>query len=107
LDLPDPEAILRDPTSFRLPERGDRAYAALAAVTAAVLANNTAERWEAAWLAIAAGTENGHADIAVAAVRSLIAHRPDGAAPPLEVLTQMTPVLKTAGLFDVLTRGRR
>jgi MoxR-like ATPase len=107
LDLPDPEAVLRDPTAFRLPERGDRAYAALAAVTAAVLANNTAERWEAAWLAIAAGTENGHADIAVAAVRSLIAHRPDGAVPPPKVLTQMTPVLKTAGLFEVLTRGRR
>jgi len=107
LDLPDPEAVLRDPTAFRLPERGDRAYAALAAVTAAVLANNTAERWEAAWLAIAAGTQDGHADITVAAVRSLIAHRPDGAAPPPEVLSQMTPVLKTAGLFDVLTRGRR
>jgi MoxR-like ATPase len=107
LDLPDPEDVLRDPTAFRLPERGDRAYAALAAVTAAVLANNTAERWEAAWLAIAAGTENGHADIAVAAVRLLIAHRPDGATPPAKVLTQMTPVLKTAGLFDVLTRGRR
>lgn len=107
LDLPDPEDVLRDPTAFRLPDRGDRAYAALASVTAAVLAENTVERWRAAWLAIAAGTKKGHADIAVAAVRTLIAHRPDGATPPPEVLTQMTPVLKTAGLFDVLTSGRR
>jgi ATPase family associated with various cellular activities (AAA) len=107
LNLPDPEAVLQDPTSFQLPERGDRAYAALAAITAAVLSNNTVDRWEAAWRAVAAGTRSGHADIAVAAVRSLIAHRPDGAVPPPEVLTQMTPVLKTAGLLEGLMSGRR
>lgn len=82
LDLPDPETVLSDPGSFRLPDRGDRAYAALAAVTAAVIANNTADRWEAAWQAIAAATGQSQSDIAVAAVRSLIAHRPDGAIPP-------------------------
>ncbi|MGZ4729064.1 MAG: AAA family ATPase, partial [Acidimicrobiales bacterium] len=64
LDLPDPEEVLRDPSSFRLPERGDRAYAALTSVTAAVLADNTATRWQAGWLAVAAGTADGHADIA-------------------------------------------
>jgi AAA domain (dynein-related subfamily) len=106
LDLPDPEAVLRDPASFRLPARGDRAYAALAAVAAAVLADNTVERWEAAWHAIAAGTDAGHADIAVAIVRSLIAHRPDGAVPPARVLTKMTPVLRTAGLFERLAGAK-
>ena len=106
LDLPDPESVLRDPASFRLPDRGDRAYAALAAVTAAVIANNTASRWEAAWQAIAAATRTSQSDIAVAAVRSLIAHRPDGAVPPPEVLTKMTPVLRTAGLFERLIGGR-
>src|SRR5689334_2438104 len=34
MDLPDPEQVLADPASFRLPERGDRAYAALAAIAA-------------------------------------------------------------------------
>ncbi len=106
LDLPDPETVLADPASFRLPDRGDRAYAALASVTAAVIANNTAPRWEAAWAAISAATSGKHADIAVAAVRSLIAHRPDGAMPPPDVLSQMTPVLRTAGLFERLTGGR-
>jgi len=106
LDLPDPEDALRDPQSFRLPERGDRAYAALASVTAAVLADNTAARWEAAWSAISAATGSRHADIAVTAVRTLIAHRPDGATPPPDVLTKMTPVLRTAGLFERLTGGR-
>lgn len=106
LDLPDAEAVLRDPTSFRLPERGDRAYAALAAVTAAVLADNTPQRWEAAWQAIAAGTGDHHGDIAVAALRSLISHRPDGATPPGDVLAQMAPLLRTAGMFDRLTGNR-
>jgi len=106
LDLPDPETVLRDPASFRLPDRGARAYAALAGVTAAVIANNTAPRWEAAWRAIAAATGGSQSDIAVAAVRSLIAHRPDGAVPPAAVLTAMTPVLRTAGLFERLTGGR-
>ncbi len=38
-DLPDPEAVLADPDSFALPERGDRAYAALTSVAAAVAAD--------------------------------------------------------------------
>jgi hypothetical protein len=73
---------------------------------AAVIGNNTASRWEAAWRAIAAATSESQADIAVAAVRTLISHRPDGAVPPAEVLTRMAPVLRTAGLFERLTGGR-
>jgi MoxR-like ATPase len=106
LDLPDAEDVLRDPASFRLPDRGDRAYAALASVTAAVLADNTPARWEAAWAAISAAAGGHHADIAVAAVRTLTAHRPDGAVPPPDVLLKMAPVLRTAGLFERLTGGR-
>lgn len=102
LGLPDPEAVLADPLSFRLPERGDRAYAALAAVTAAVVAENSPARWVAAWTAIGAATAEAHADVAVAAVRTLIAHRPAGAVPPREVLVAMAPLLRTAGLFDHL-----
>ena len=105
LDLPDPEAVLRDPASFRLPGRGDRAYAALAAVTAAVLADNTAARWEAAWQAIAVAARK-QPDIAIVAVRSLTANRPDGARPAAETLTTMAPILRTAGLFERLTGGR-
>jgi hypothetical protein len=102
LDLPDPEAVLHDPESLRLPDRGDRAYATLAAIVAAVLAHNTPARWEAAWRAIATGTRDGRTDLAVAAVRALVQHRPDGATPPSEVLMQMAPVLREAGMFDRL-----
>jgi hypothetical protein len=106
LNLPDPETVLADPASFRLPDRWDRAHAALAAVTAAVIANNTPQRWEAAWSAMAAATSPSQSDIAVASARSLIAHRPDGAVPPAGVLTKLTPVLRAAGLFERLTGGQ-
>src|SRR5919108_103437 len=41
MDLGDPEVALEDPSAFVLPTRGDRAYAALSAVAAAVAANAT------------------------------------------------------------------
>jgi hypothetical protein len=105
LELPDPEAVLADPTTFQLPSRGDRAYAALAMIVSAVLANNTTARWEAAWTAIAGGVRDGKPDLAVAAVRSLVEHRPDGAMPPPAVLSELAPVLRTAGMFERLTQG--
>jgi hypothetical protein len=102
LELPDPEEALADPASFELPERGDRAYAALSRIAAAVIANNTQERWEAAWLAIDTGIRNGKADIAISIIRVLVRHRPDGAKPPRKVLGTVAPVLREAGLFEVL-----
>ncbi len=47
-DLPDPEALLRDPVSLKLSKRGDLAVATLAGVLNAVRLDNTPERWEAA-----------------------------------------------------------
>jgi hypothetical protein len=97
MDLGDPEAALRDPASFVLPERGDRAYAALSAVAAAVAANTTPERWVAGWKVLArAGTDA--ADVAAMAARVLARCRPDGAAPPPEIKV-FAPLLKEAGLL--------
>src|SRR4029077_6626625 len=79
LNLPDPEDILRDPRSFVLPERVDRAYAVCYALTGAVINHNTPERWEAAMIALGvAGRKN--ADIPAAAARTLCdrANRPAG-----------------------------
>ena len=59
MDLPDPEEVLANPAAFRLPERGDRAYAALAAVAAAVAAEPTPERWTAAWQVLGGCAEHG------------------------------------------------
>jgi hypothetical protein len=98
MDLPDPEEVLADPGSFTLPERGDRAYAALAAITAAVAADTTPERWAAGWqvLGLAAGTAP---DVAAAAARVLARHRPEGAGLPPEIHL-FAPVLRDAGLLS-------
>jgi len=48
-DLPDPEVVLGDPESSVLPERGDRAYAALSSIAAIVAAERTLERWQRGW----------------------------------------------------------
>jgi hypothetical protein len=96
-DLGDPEAALRDPASFVLPERGDRAYAALSAVAAAVAAHSTPERWVAGWQVLARAAPDA-ADVAAMAARVLARCRPAGATPPPEIKL-FAPLLKEAGLL--------
>lgn len=83
-DLPDPEAVLADPDSFRLPDRGDRAFAALTSVAAVVVANATPERWAAAWKVFGKASDKAP-DAAATAARSLARCRPAGAPVPPEV----------------------
>lgn len=97
MDLPDPEAVLADPSSFVLPERGDRAYAALSAVAAAVAGNATPERWLAGWKVLAVAGERAP-DVAALAARVLARCRPDGVAAPPEVRAFL-PLLREAGLM--------
>jgi hypothetical protein len=97
MDLGDPEVALADPDGFTLPSRGDRAYAALSAVAAAVAALPTPERWVAGWRVLAkAGA--GAPDVAAMAARVLARCRPDGTAPPPEIRL-FAPLLKEAGLL--------
>jgi hypothetical protein len=98
MDLPDPEEVLADPGSFRLPERGDRAYAALAAIAAAVAADPTPERWTAGWQVLGLAAEAAP-DVAAVAARVLARCRPDGAALPAEIKL-FAPVLRDAGLLQ-------
>ena len=81
MDLPDPEAVLADPAGFLLPSRGDRAYAAVAAVAAVVAANPTPQRWAAGWQVLGRAAETAP-DVAAVAARTLARCRPEGAAPP-------------------------
>jgi hypothetical protein len=97
MDLPDPEAVLADPESFVVPERGDRVYAVLSAVAAAVAAKPTPERWLAGWRILARAGE-GKPDVAAVPARVLAQCRPPGAVAPPEVKLFM-PVLKDAGLL--------
>ena len=98
MDLPDPEQVLADPASFRLPERGDRAYAALAAIAAAVAADPTPERWTAGWQVLGLAADAAP-DVAAVAARVLAKCRPDGAALPAEIHL-FAPVLRDAGLLQ-------
>jgi len=95
-DLPDPEAVLADPDSFVLPDRGDRQYAVLASIAAAVAGNATADRWERGWRAFGRAGLMAP-DVAAAAARTLARARPAGAPVPPEV-TAFLPLLKDAGL---------
>jgi AAA domain (dynein-related subfamily) len=96
-DLPDPEAVLADPDSFELPTRGDRAYASLSSIAAAVAAHPTPERWAAGWVVF------GHAadavpDVAAVAARTLARCRPPGAPVPPQVAA-FSELLRDAGLL--------
>jgi AAA domain (dynein-related subfamily) len=97
MDLPNPEAVLADPASFVLPERGDRAYAALASIAAAVAAQPDGDRWMAGWQVLGAAA-NAVPDIAAVAARTLARCRPDGAPLPAEI-TLFAPILRSAGLM--------
>jgi hypothetical protein len=96
-DLPDPEAVLADPESFVLPERGDRAYAALSSVAAAVAADPGGGRWERGWQVFGRAA-SAAPDVAAIAARTLARCRPPGASIPDEVKA-FVPLLRDAGLL--------
>jgi hypothetical protein len=95
MDLPDPEEVLADPDAFEVPERGDRTFAVLSSVAAAVAANPTAERWLAGWKVLGKAGENAP-DVAATAARVLAGCRPPGVAAPPEIKL-FAPLLKDAG----------
>jgi dynein-related subfamily AAA family protein len=98
LDLPDPEAVLADPDSFELPERTDRAFAALTAVATVAIAGGDPDRWQRAWLVVARVAESAP-DVATLVARTLAAHRPPGAELP-EAVLGLAPIMRAAGLLE-------
>lgn len=99
LDLPDPEDVLKNPGSFRLPQRGDQAFAVLAAVVSAATSNLTPARWMAAWQVLARAAEQGAKDIAAASARALAAARKPDLPLPQNELREFIPLLKKGGLM--------
>lgn len=98
LDLPDPEAALRDPEGAVFPERGDRLYAALSAVAGAVASDPTPERWLAGWRVLVKTTAQAP-DVGAMAARVLAQIRPEGVSAPPEAATFL-PVMQAAGLVE-------
>jgi phage tail protein X len=97
-DLPDPEAVLKNPKSLALPDRGDRCYAVLTSIVAAVLANNTPPRWIAAWEVLEQAVAQNRPDVAASSARALARNRPAGVDPP-KAINAFLPLLKAAGLL--------
>jgi hypothetical protein len=103
LDLPDPEVVLRNPDRLVLPARGDRAFAILTAVTLAVLADNTVDRWNRGWAVLEVAAKQHRLDVAAAAAKAL-ASNPAAKAPLPKAMDIFIPMLKAAGMLD---KGRR
>lgn len=99
VDLPDPEAVLADPRSLKLPARGDRAFAVLTGVVLAVLADNTPERWSRAWDVLAVAVDADRSAVAASSARSLAQNRPHGVRELPRACKAFVPVLKQAGLL--------
>lgn len=100
LDLPDPEELLANPKSAKLPARGDRQFAVLASVAAAVVGKNTPERWKKGWEVMVQAGNHYAKDVAAAAARMLAKNRPPrGATIPPEADACFRPMLLAAGLI--------
>lgn len=105
LDLPDPEALIKDPEKLKLPDRGDQQYAILTSVTAAVVANNTPARWISGWRVLAEAAKQAAPDIATVAAIMLAQNRPKGdkssryATIPPDVEKVFRPIMQAAQLI--------
>ncbi|MFB7740595.1 AAA family ATPase [Streptomyces sp. NPDC056132] len=75
MGLPDPEALLADPASAELPERGDLRQAVLDGVVAAVRQRPDRLRWDAAWALLAKAVETGAPDLVVVPATTLASLR--------------------------------
>jgi len=99
-DLPDPEAVVNDPTIVSWNERPDRVWAVLSGVVGWAAARGTVQAWRQAWGPLLAAAEHGAPDVAAAAARVLGRSRPAKAAVPAAVRTQFAPILVAAGLSE-------
>lgn len=103
LELPNPESLLADPASAKLPARGDLRQAALEAVVAAVGARPQRARWEAGWAVLVRALETGVPDLLVAPATALAALRRDDWEVP-EAVERLAGVIGLAQLADQSVR---
>ena len=98
LDLPDPETLLTDPTSYVRPTRDDQVHATIAAVASAVHRNLTSERWTSAMEVFSKVADSGTVDIAALGVRSVAPLRPHDAVIPPSLMV-FGEILVAAGVL--------
>ncbi len=98
-DLPDPEAVLKDPKAWHLPKRGDLTYAILTSIVDAVVRRGSVDRQVSAWEVLATAAREGGADVGAVAARRLAGRtKPEAARKAADAIRAYLPVLKAAGL---------
>lgn len=98
-DLPDPRAVLENPTLVDGVQRGDLLYAVLAAVATAA-ASDPRQWWRAAWAVMGRAAERGFADVAAACCAPLAeAWRREKLPVPPEMVKYFAPLAREAGLM--------
>lgn len=102
-DLPNTEDLLDDPSSFSFADvTGDKVFVILGSVISAVLANNTLDRWTAAWEITGNAADQHSIGTAAMAARLLASNQPDlgGKEPPIPPQVKVfIPMLREAGLL--------
>ena len=100
MDLPDPAAVVADPSTVDWSDRPDRVWTILNGVVSWATSAGTATAWRDAWGPLLAAAKGGAVDVAGAAARTLNRARPSNAKPPAAVRDTFAPVLRDAGLAE-------
>ena len=101
LDLPNPEMILANPASLKIPRnQNDKLYAILGSISNAVVKNNTVDRFYRGVKVMSYVASLGFIDIAYPHLRTLIKHIPQGANTSVPEMAVFAPVMKQAGLIN-------
>ncbi len=96
-DLPDPAAVVADPSIVEWGDRPDRVWAVLSGVIGWASGRGTVAAWREAWEPVLAAAEHGAPDVAAAAARTLGQARPAKATVPAAA-RRFAPILAAAGL---------
>lgn len=99
VDLPDPDAIIKNPKDFPLPSRMDKVYVVGAALMAALRNNMTLDRWNSVGIVLERIATSGNPDLAVTFARDWLRERPQGASPDKALLKSLIPLLSEAKMI--------
>ena len=98
-DLPDPKAVIADPSTYDWKDRRlDRTFMVLASTTA-VANDGTKDSWLAQWGVLGAAADAGRADVASAQAIAHMRNAKTGWLPPASELRAFAPAIKAAGLL--------